>query len=415
MGLKVILQIYPMMRAESEEERIALRPIGRNSERFQKAMRDLDDVVIAADKLGLWGVSSIEHHFHSEGYEVGPNPGVMNARWATLTKNINVGALGYVMSAQSPLRVAEETALLDHMSGGRHFVGFARGYQSRWTEVLGQHIGNRATLSAKDEADRINREIFEESVQMVLDAWTQESIEHKSDRWQIPFPHDQGIPGWPMADSTALLGAPGEMGPDGNVHRISVVPAPFTKPHPPVFVASNASIETVEFAARNGFVPGYFTPIDRARAHGQTYVDVARSVGREFALGQNQMVVRWLEHGNTPEEARANVAAHNADIFKHFYGPFFDALGRSNVEGEKLAPLDATPQELIDPILDTGLWISGTVDQMCEQFIEQWKVLPAEYMMWVTHFAQQPKESIIHNMEVFMKEVKPVVDELIKY
>ena len=256
--------------------------------------------------------------------------------------------------AVAELRVAEETALLDHMSGGRHFVGFARGYQSRWTEVLGQHIGNRATLSAKDEADRINREIFEESVQMVLDAWTQESIEHKSDRWQIPFPHDQGI-------------------------------------------------------------PGYFTPIDRARAHGQTCVDVACSAGREFALGQNQMVVRWLEHGNTPEEARANVAAHNADIFKHFYGPFFDALGRSNVEGEKLAPLDATPQELIDPILDTGLWISGTVDQMREQFIEQWKVLPAEYMMWVTHFAQQPKESIIHNMEVFMKEVKPVIDELIEY
>ncbi len=36
MGLKIILQIYPMIRAESEEERIALRPIGRNSERFRR-------------------------------------------------------------------------------------------------------------------------------------------------------------------------------------------------------------------------------------------------------------------------------------------------------------------------------------------------------------------------------------------
>ena len=78
--VKVILQIYPAIPAESEAEREALRPIGRNVDRYQQTIRDMDDVVRAADKLGLWGVSSIEHHFHSEGYEVGPNPGVMMTR-----------------------------------------------------------------------------------------------------------------------------------------------------------------------------------------------------------------------------------------------------------------------------------------------------------------------------------------------
>ena len=412
--VKIILQIYPVIPAESEAEREALRPIGRNVDRYHQTIRDLDDVVRAADKLGLWGVSSIEHHFHSEGYEVGPNPGVMMTRWASITESINVGALGYVMSAASPIRVAEETAILDHITDGRVFVGMARGYQSRWTETLGQHLGNRATLSDNSEADRINREIFEEQVQMVIDAWTQESIEHNSARWQIPYPHDEGVANWPMADWTARLGAPGEIGPDGNVHRVSVVPAPYTKPHPPIFIASNESVETVEFAGRHGYIPGYFTPIDRAVSHGMAYVKAAKSAGYDFPLGQNQMVVRWIEHGDTEQQARDRVAEHSADIFKHFYAPFFEAFPGADAD-RSMAPRDATRDSLVDPILKTGLWVAGTVDQMREQFVEQWKQFPAEYIMWVTHFAQEPKEHIIHNMEVMMKEIKPALDELTQY
>ena len=95
----------------------------------------------------MWGCSAIEHHFHSEGYELSPNPDIINAYWAAMTKNVHVGQMGYVMSAHNPLRTAEETAILDHMLEGRSFVGFARGYQSRWTQVHGQHAGASATLS----------------------------------------------------------------------------------------------------------------------------------------------------------------------------------------------------------------------------------------------------------------------------
>ena len=121
--------------------------------------------------MGLLGVTTIEHHFHSEGYEVSPNPGVINAYWAAITENIRIGQMGYVMSVHNPIRVAEETAILDHLTSGRIFVGLARGYQSRWTNTLGQHIGSVATLSNKDADDLKNRRIFEEQVEMILDAW----------------------------------------------------------------------------------------------------------------------------------------------------------------------------------------------------------------------------------------------------
>src|SRR5215468_3009726 len=143
--VKVILQLYPVIPAASEEERAALRPIGRHRERYHETLLGWHDIIHAADELGVWGVATIEHHFWSEGYEVGPSPGVLNAFWAATTKNVRVGQLGYVMSTQNPIRVAEETAVLDHLTRGRFFVGFARGYQSRWTNVLGQHLGTRAT------------------------------------------------------------------------------------------------------------------------------------------------------------------------------------------------------------------------------------------------------------------------------
>ena len=145
--VKPILQLYPVLPAESEEERASLRPLGRNVERYHDVVHGMVDLVKAADDLGFWGVSTIEHHFHSEGYEVGPSPGTLNAYWAAVTRNVRVGQLGYTMSAQNPIRVAEETAILDHLTSGRCFVGFSRGYQARWTNVLGQHLGTRATLS----------------------------------------------------------------------------------------------------------------------------------------------------------------------------------------------------------------------------------------------------------------------------
>lgn len=125
------------------------------------------------------------------------------------TRTCAWGALGYGMSVQNPIRVAEETAILDYLSGGRTFVGFARGYQSRWTNILGQHLGPKATLSPSGSPeekmaalteeqratrfadDQNNREVFEEQVDLVLRAWAEDSIDSKG-RWEIPYPYKRG-------------------------------------------------------------------------------------------------------------------------------------------------------------------------------------------------------------------------------
>jgi alkanesulfonate monooxygenase SsuD/methylene tetrahydromethanopterin reductase-like flavin-dependent oxidoreductase (luciferase family) len=407
--LKVIVQLYPVIPAADEEERRQLRPIGRNPVRYQETLAGWHDIVRAADDLGVWGVATIEHHFHSEGYEVGPNPGVLNAYWAAITKKVRVGQLGYVMSTQNPIRVAEETAILDHLSRGRFFVGFARGYQSRWTDVLGQHIGGAATLSDGSAADRDNRKLFEAQVDLVMRAWTEESIEQRSGAWQIPYPPDTGGRDWPMAEWTRVLGARDELDDKNVIRRVSVVPAPLTRPHPPVFISSNSSLETVEWAARRGFVPAYFSSIGKAADHGPAYVRAAAAAGRRYALGENQAIVRWPRIGATRSEGMEKLALYDGDIFKHFYAPFLGRIG-----GQPALPPGATRQDTVKPMLASGLFLAGTASDVRDEFVRQWRELPAEYVVVIYHYAQQPKDSVIEELRQFMHEVKPALDDVLR-
>ena len=422
--VKVMLQIYPVLPAAGEDERERLRPLGRNVERYQETVRGTAELVKGAEALGLWGAATIEHHFHSEGYEVGPAPGILNAYWAGQTDRIRIGQLGYVMSAQNPIRVAEETAILDHLLQGRSFVGFARGYQARWTNTLGQHLGTRATRSPdaqtaeyieelgqevfaqQKEDDEVNRQIFEEQIDMVLDAWTSESIDHDTPLWQVPYPHDRGT-SWPMY-STAKLGAPGEMPDAKHVRRVSVVPAPYTKPHPPVFVASSASRETAEYCARKGFIPTYFARMTSAAAHGPDYVRWAAEAGHRFAPGENQAVVRWIQIGDDMAEAREKVGRYDAEIQKHFYSQTSATQHRGDTSGY-------SREDWINACIETGLWIVGSLEEVKQQYLTQWTQLPAEYAVIICHYAQQPIESVLDNLEKFMTHIKPELDELTDY
>jgi len=405
--VKVVVQMYPVLRADSVEERKELRPIGRNKERYQEAMDGMPDILQAMDDLDVWGVSSIEHHFHSEGYEVGPSIGINQGYWAGLTKKVRIGSLGYVMSVDDPIRVAEETATLDHMTKGRCFVGFARGYQSRWTNVLGQKLGSRATLSDGSSDDELNRKIFEEQVDIVMKAWTEGTFDYKSDLWEYPYPHDTGLENWFMGDVTRQLGAPGEMDEEGVLRKICVVPAPYTDPHPKVFIASNASIETVEYAGARGFVPTYFSSIGRCASFGPRYTEVANQNGYNFANGQNQAIVRWPHIGASHDEGAQMALDWSSDIFMNFYGPIFpDWTSRKK---------DANDKEKLDLMNDTGLFQYGTVSEVRDFYIDQWKQLPAEYITLIYHYAQTPKQDMIDQLKIFMEEVKPALDELADY
>jgi alkanesulfonate monooxygenase SsuD/methylene tetrahydromethanopterin reductase-like flavin-dependent oxidoreductase (luciferase family) len=421
--LKPMTIIYPVMPAKDEAERAALRPIGRNRELYQQAIHGASDIVRAADDMGLWGIGTIEHHFWSEGYEVAPAPGAIQAYWAAITKRINVGVVGYVLATHNPIRVAEETAVINQLARGRSFVGLARGYQSRWTNVLGQHYGTRATKSPtaaiynvqtqiagfsqettgkKDlEDDARNRRIFEDHVEIMVKAWTQESFEHKSDTWQIPYPHDTGVDDWPLARAgvTQRLGAPGEVDAQGHTRRVAVCPAPWTRPHPPVFVSGSGSPDTIAFCGKHGFVPTYFTNIQSAGPLSEHFRKAAALNGRSFLPGQNQCMVRWIQIGKTKEDALNRIRNYDLDIWKNFYA----AMGRRKIEND----------DYFGSLVSSGLFVFGSVEEVRAELLAQWRVFPAEYITLINHYAQTPKDVVIETLDTFMRQVKPALDDVI--
>jgi alkanesulfonate monooxygenase SsuD/methylene tetrahydromethanopterin reductase-like flavin-dependent oxidoreductase (luciferase family) len=394
---KVILQLYPMFPSDGFQDRIRRRPMGTDRDTYQRLVHEWTDIVLAAERMGVWGASTIEHHFHSEGYEVGPNPGILNAYWAARTTRIHVGAIGYVMATQDPIRVAEETAILDHLTQGRFWVGVARGYQSRWANVLGQFAGSTATVSDGGSDDLHNRDVFEERMEQLIQCWTEESVVLDGPTYKAPFPIG-GVADYPAAHTARLAGAAGEIDDQGRVARACVVPKPWQRPHPPVFVATTKSAESVDYCARNGFVPTYFTGTDKIAASARRYHEVARAHGHDLAYGERQNMVRFPHIAPDRVDFRERLRKYDLDIYANFYGPFFPQLPQGGED------------DLLDGMLKSGLFVGGTLQDTQDEFRRAYDAVPCEYITLIWHWAQCPTEVMLQELDLFMREVVPLLD-----
>jgi alkanesulfonate monooxygenase SsuD/methylene tetrahydromethanopterin reductase-like flavin-dependent oxidoreductase (luciferase family) len=397
MTVKAIVQLYPVVPAEGGAAgRAARRPLGRDRDEYQKIMRDWARIAKHAEDLGFWGIAGIEHHFHSEGYEPAPAPGVINAWLGAHTSRINIGTNGYPVATHDAIRVAEECAVLDHMLEGRFWAGVSRGYQSRWTDVMGQHHGAKATSSDGGAVDQQNRRIFEEQVDLMLKAWTEDAFDFKGSTYQVPFPYDTGVVGYPAADVTAWMGAPGEVDEHGAIRKISVTPAPYQRPHPPVFVASSSSDESIRYCARNGFVVCSFSPAVKTTRFAEIYAEEAAAVGHELPLGANQAPVRWPHIGATTADYDRKLRQYDADIYENFYAKFFS---------HKMA----AGADMVQSMKDSGLFLGGTVDDARRQFSAEWAQVPYEYSILIWHWAQQPIDDLLREMELMATKVYPEI------
>ncbi|MEK9901102.1 MAG: hypothetical protein VW516_10185, partial [Rhodospirillaceae bacterium] len=248
--------------------------------------------------------------------------------------------------------------------------------------------------------DQHNRDVFEENIEIVLKAWTQDSMNHKGNAWQIPYPGDTGVDDWQLAQVgvTQRLGALDEVDENNNVVNVSVCPSPYQDPHPPVFVSGSGSPETIDYNARMGFIPTYFTDINTAAPLGKQYAETAAANGFNWLPGQNQNIVRWLQIAESYDAAVDAVMAHDFDIWKNFYA----AMGRRKLD----------EADVIGSMLSSGLYCIGTAESVRDQLVAQWEQMPAEYITLIYHYAQMPKDKVIQNMTEFNEVVKPALDEI---
>src|SRR5438874_13818157 len=189
--MKFMLFVLPTVPG-TLEDRERLRPIGRNTERYQAMLDELREIAQLADDAGFDVMTTTEHHFHSEGYETSVAPLLLYADLAARTKRIKFAPLGLVLPAWDPIRAAEELAVFDHLTRGRLYAGFARGYQDRWVNVLGQQYHVTGAPMDGSAIDQHNRRVYEEAVQVIKKAWTEETFEFNGQYYKVPFPYAEG-------------------------------------------------------------------------------------------------------------------------------------------------------------------------------------------------------------------------------
>lgn len=371
---------------------------GRRTDLYQRMLRNLSEQAQYLDEHGYYGIGFTEHHFHVEGEEVSTNPIMLDTYLGMQTKNIRLGQLGLVLPCHNPIRVAEDTAILDQMTQGRAFVGFARGYQPRWVNTLGQHYDILADNSSDPERyEELKKELYQEHFDIIMKAWTNPTFSHTGKHWQIP-PKDVF---WPAHHVTRELGH--GVDDKGNLTEIGTVPEPFQKPHPPLFQPFSFSESSVHWAAQHNVTPLTIV-CDKDICTGQFRACQAGAaeVGKNLEFGQGVGLVREVIVADTDEEALQLGKESGCFIWTKFFEPFgFNAALMRMDEDYNTIP------NTFESMLERGLTICGSPDTVNRTFEKLFKELPAEYFWLYTYNELVPQKASMRSFELLTDKVLP--------
>jgi alkanesulfonate monooxygenase SsuD/methylene tetrahydromethanopterin reductase-like flavin-dependent oxidoreductase (luciferase family) len=238
-----------------------------------------------ADELGYDTLWLTEHHFQHEGYEVTPNLILFGLHLAGMTTRLRQGQAFNVVPQWHPLRLAEDFAAADILSGGRMVFGVGRGTVPRESMTLGAMVASGDNAMSR-EADRINRERFEEAMEVIQLAWTQERFSYHGRHYTYPPP---GIPDRGQG-----------------VTELTLIPRP-TRPveiYQPV-----GSPRTLSYVAQQGF-HGLFAlaPPERMGRAWDRFAEEAAKAGRILAPGEGRCMQLMVHVARRPSRPSAGCA-----------------------------------------------------------------------------------------------------------
>ena len=383
--MKVSLFYLPSIGSRAEIQRGLA---GLRRDLYGRMLAELAAQAHLADDLGYDSISFTEHHFHVEGFELSNSPVLLDLFVGLQTKRIRVGQLGIVLPANNPIRVAEEIAMLDHMTGGRANAGFARGYQRRWVDVMAQqtHGIHGAVPHEHDAIDEANRAAFEECFQIIRKAWTDDLLTHDGRYWRIPA----GRTAWDL-DATRQWGAGVS---DGVVQAVSVVPKPLQRPHPPIFQPFASSERSIRWCAEEG-VTAVLPPL-HPTLEARLVALYAEVSGRP--AGDGVGLLRDVVVAPTDDEAMALWRDSGAFCGAAWFEPFGFSRGLDDPAGGERPDL-----------FDAGLALVGSVDTVARQLEHLRARLPVDWLFAWTYNGLVPHAALMRSIELFATRVLPRV------
>ena len=141
-------------------------------------LNNLRQQAVLADELGFEAIWLGERHFTPFGVGDLPNPVLPGADLAARTTRIRMGQMANIATWRHPIRLAEDLAMLDNMSGDRLEAGFGRG--------IWPCEGPQFHPNADPCKDAENRELFQETVDIVRKVWADECFDHQGTNYAFP-------------------------------------------------------------------------------------------------------------------------------------------------------------------------------------------------------------------------------------
>ncbi|MEE9278321.1 MAG: LLM class flavin-dependent oxidoreductase [Dehalococcoidia bacterium] len=336
-------------------------PEGRQE---SEIIREQIDLMQAAEGMGFHSVWGAEHHFSEYGFLA--SNAVTLAAVAEKTEKLRLGTAIVVLPFNNPIRVAEEYAFLDNLSGGRLEFGVGRGYQP--TEFKGWQVDQTQS-----------RSIFRESLEIILQAWTQERVNYKGKHFTI--------------------------------EDLAVRPKPLQKPTPPVWMAV-LSPESYALAGRLGanlmFAPVFTPNMPEYAKQLQNYYQARERYGHDPATARTS-ALRMIYLSDSREQAR-----------KDFEGPL---LWYYRKIGQLVAPppgqeavtsyetytdtRDLASKVTFEELIEGGAVICGTPDD-CNEDLEKFEETYGftDLLVW-TRMGGLAPDKVMKSMDLMHRYVIP--------
>src|SRR5581483_11584228 len=320
------------------------------------------------EELGFDEVWFTEHHFIDYGLSV--DPAALASAAASRTRRVRIGLAAAILPFHHPLRLAEQLALVDVISGGRLDVGVGRG--NRPAEFRGYNVPQQE-----------NRDRFEEAVDIIQQAWTEERFTYRGRFFTVVDAHVQ--------------------------------PKPMQRPHPPIYQVCGSK-ESMEGTAARGWP--MLNSVLRGNAEQQiatnrdAYVAALRKNGRTDAeipgFLANWGISRQIYVA--PTDAQAQAEARDAEMWYQESFRRFVIPERIEDSHPTLQPAFRAMAERLSKVTWERL-VAETLafgsPETVARHIEQMRQMGVGQVLCWMNFGGLPEDKVRRSMELFAREVMP--------
>ena len=336
------------------------------------------------DRLGydvIWGA---EHHFQHEGFECIPNLPMLFVQVAQVTERIHFGCGFNITPAWHPLRLAEDYAVADILTGGRVLFGVGRGYHTREIETLGSPLRDQAA----------NRDLFEEQMEVILKAFHEPSFSHHGKYYNIP-------PAVPYRGY--------------ELKEITLVPRPRRLPvecWQPIVSATPRGLDFMAKHRIKGLVGGGAAAGGVGGKTVQRGHDAVARAGRETELG-GEMGIGLSVHLAATERQAIKELKPWYEEYSKFVAPlgFVPGLTPENIAalGDPARARREGGLLTLEESVKRGHWLVGPPELVKEQVLEVLHRYPGTEMLNVNCPITAPKKMVFDQLAWFARDVMPAI------